>query len=194
MRKTNRSLFIHRSLALPVVLVLLLFSSKCDHPPQTTPPPDIGADAKNALQMVLKQSEESQDFVARFKGKASTYTPQQIEFAQEKYGQTMTAVNSVVDEIKKAMTGSTTLSADEFKTKAKAAVDSNVTLNTLMEKAVDNATTFDNFVLTNANTLPDSWTTLWRTAPSLSQAQKQQFESFLESNIRYKSWDVIKKK
>jgi len=195
MRKhTTRGLFIHRSLSLPVGLVLLLFAQKCDHPPKTTPPPDIGAQAMQALQIVSKQSEESQTFVGRFKGKSNTFTPQQIEFAQDKYSQTLAAVNSLVDEIKNAAIGSPTLTDDEFKSKAKVAVDSNVTLNTLMEQAVDNTSSFDNFVLTNANKLPDSWITLWRVAPSLSQPQKQQLVNFLDSSIRYKSWDGIKKK
>ena len=193
-KHTTRSSLIHRSLAFPVGLVLLLFSQKCDHPPKTTPPPDVGAQATQALQMIFSQSQESQNFVGRFKGKSNSFTPQQIEFAQDKYAQTLTAVNSLVDEIKSAATGSPTLTDDKFMSKAKDAIDSNVALNTLMEQAVDNTTNFDNFVLMNANKLPDSWTTLWRAAPSLSQQQKQQLQTFLESSIRYKSWDVIKKK
>jgi hypothetical protein len=186
---------IHRSVALQVCLALLLMTSKCSKPaPVTQPPPDIGVEAGQALQMVLTQSETTQDFVARFKGKLNTFTPAQVNFARNKYVETATEVNSVVDELKKVTAGTSTLPEDVFKNQATSAVGTNVVFSTLMVQAVNNSTSLNNFVLLNNNKLPDSWTTLFRIAPSLSAQQKEQFAAFLDSSIRFKSWEVIKKK
>jgi hypothetical protein len=144
--------------------------------------------------MVTLQADESQDFVARFKGKENSFGSGQINLAKGKYSQALTEVNSTVDELKQAIAGTSTLNEDGFKTKARSAVDANVLLNTLMENAVFGTVGQHNFLIHNANTLPDAWTKLRNIGPTLPAEQKQEFVGFLDSRIRFKSWDLIKKK
>ena len=144
--------------------------------------------------MIIKQADETQDFVARFKGKASSFTPQQMEYATDKYERIVTKVNPLVDLIKQNVTSVPSLSETEFKDQAKAVVDTNIAFSTLAENAIYNTQNFNNFVLKNANALPDAWTKVWKAVPALSPQQQQQLFTFLDSRIKYKSWDAIKKK
>ena len=185
-----------RFFALHALLFLFLLMPKCDHSqpgPTTTSAPNIGTDAAQAFGMVVSQADETEDFVARFKGKAGSFTPQQVEFAKAKYEQTMSQINPVVDLIKQNASGAASISEEEFRSKAKSAIDTNVVLNTLMEKAVGNTNDFNNFVLTNANALPDAWTKVWTTVPTLTEPQRQEFFAFLDVRIHYRAWDTIKK-
>jgi hypothetical protein len=184
----------YRSFLLPVFLFFAILSPKCAHnkPPQL-PSPTIGVEQTQALNMLTKQTDETADFVGHVKAKAGI-TQQQIEYASDKYGRILTKVNPLVDLIKQNTTSVPNLTESEFRDRAKAAVDTNVEFDTLMETAIYNTQNPNNFVLMNANTLPDAWTKIWKAVPALTPQQQQQLFTFLDSRIKYKAWDAIKKK
>jgi|KBSSwiStaDraftv2_1062776.scaffolds.fasta_scaffold359539_1 hypothetical protein len=183
---------IHRSVAIPISFVLLLLTARCDSkkPIPPTPPPNIGPDAVQALQNVVRQADETKDFVVRFKHLLNNFGDSQINIAKNKYAATVTPVNATVDLLEQKMAGTTTLTDEQFTTQATAAVDANLEFNTVLEGGLENTANFNNFVLTNHIALNEAWTKIWRAAPGLSPDLKQQLRTFLESRIRYKSWDA----
>src|SRR6476619_2875069 len=116
---------IHRSVAIPISFVLLLLTARCDSkkPIPPTPPPNIGPDAVQALQNVVRQADETKDFVVRFKHLLNNFGDSQINIAKNKYAATVTPVNATVDLLEQKMAGTTTLTDEQFTTQATAAVD-----------------------------------------------------------------------
>lgn len=183
----------YKSLLLPLFIAITIFSPKCGHHTPPLSSPNIGTGATESLNVIVKQADETQDFVARLKGKADL-TPQQLEYASDKYARIVIKVNPLVDLIKQNVTNVPNVTEMEFKNQATTAVDTNVQFSTLAEGTIHSTQNFNNFVLTNANSLPGAWTLVWKAIPTLSLEQRQQLITFLDSRLRYKSWDSIKKK
>jgi hypothetical protein len=181
----------YRSSLLPLFLVFAFFAPKCDHHQPTVPIPNIGVEGTQALNAITRQVDETTDFVARLKGKADI-TPQQLEYASDVYGRIGVRMNPLIAVIKDTGSGSN-LTENEFRDEARAAIETNIQFNVLAENAIYH-THDTNFVLTNANTLQDAWTTVWKAVPGLTPQQRQQLFTFLDSRIAFKSWNFIKKK
>jgi len=175
------------------ILILTLAPSQCNK--KTSPPsqPDLPPSMLSSANEMLEQHDETEGFVKRFKG--GSFSPQQIEFVQGKYETTRSKINPELDRIRQDIDKTTSDQEEtDFREQAKAAVDENVVLSSLLETAVTGASpnNLNNFVIRHVNSLPGSWVSVWKMSQGLNPTQKQQFLQFLNKRLKWKTWEEIK--
>lgn len=181
------------------VMVLTMAPSKCGHGggsgtvPAMTLPPGLTQSDLTAAAAVLRQRTESEDMAKQFKH--GNFSANQTEFVVSKYEPALTKTNALLDRIRQDIDASPT-EQDEaaFKEQARDDVGACVVLDSLLETALHpgiSPLNLGNYVLRNANTLPDSWVAVWKASRRLSTAEKQQFLAYVDGELKWKTWQAI---
>jgi len=178
-------------------LVIALSAFKCGRGGQQQPtanlPAGLAPSDVQAAGLVLRQRTETEDMVSRFKKK--DFSSSQIEFAKIRYDRSMAKANAALDRIRQDITSSPGSEQEaEFRGLAQAAVDDCVVLDSLLETALNpgiSALNLSNFVLRNANTLPDAWVAVWKASRKLQAADRQQFLVYLDRELKWKRWEAV---
>lgn len=181
---------------LPCVLVFTLAAFKCGSggKGETSVPTGLSPSDVEAATSVLRQRTETEDMVRRFK--KQNFTPAQVEFAQSKYESALTKVNAALERIRQDIGGSpSSLEEADFRKQADDAVGDSVIVDSLLETALRPGVSpldLQNYVLLNANKLPDAWVAVWKASRSLSPADKQLFLTYLDKELKWKMWQAVK--
>ncbi len=185
-----------RGCLLYCVMVVALSAFRCPghHEPAITLPAGLDPSDMQAADAVLKQRTETEDMVKRFKKQG--FSSSQIQFAKNKYDSSLAKVNAALERIKQDISASPGSQEEaDFRSQADAAVGDSVVLDSLLETALNpgiSPTNLTNYVLLHANTLPDSWVTVWKASRKLSVADRQQFLVYLDQELKWKNWEAIK--
>jgi hypothetical protein len=157
-------------------------------------PPGLTQSDLQAAAAVLRQRTETEDMVRRFK--KGGFNADQIEFVMSKYDGPLAKTNATVERIRQDIEAAPTAQDESaFRTQASDAVGDCVVLDSLLETALRPGippTQLGNYVLLNANSLPDSWVAVWKASRRLSPADKQQFLAYLDKELKWKTWQAIK--
>lgn len=181
------------------VMVVALSAFKCgsgggDQQPTTHLPAGLEPSDVQAAASVLRQRIETEDMVKRFK--KQDFSSSQIAFAKSRYDSSMTKANAALERIRQDIAASPSSQEEtEFRSQAQAAVDDCVVLDSLLETALNpgiSPINLHNYVLLNANRLPDSWVTVWKASRKLGAADRQQFLVYLDRELKWKSWGQVK--
>ena len=180
------------------IMVVALSAFKCGRGGQQQPATNLPAGLEpsdvQAAGLVLRQRTETEDMVSRFKKK--DFSSSQIEFAKIRYDRSMAKANEALERIRQDITSSPGSQEEaEFRSLAQAAVDDCVVLDSLLETALNpgiSPLNLSNFVLRNANTLPDAWVAVWKASRKLQAADRQQFLVYLDRELKWKRWEAVK--